>query len=327
VAGAAGVRRGGAGWPRSGPPVKIDAVAPAGAATPHRTVPRRTGEQVVAPRPGGTGGAGMSVPLRLRRYGRPPFRVAVLHGGPGAPGYLAPVAARLAARRGVLEPLQRAPTLDGQLTELAELLTPAVRWPVVLVGHSWGAVLGYLFAAQHPELVERLVLVASAPFDERSGAATLATRRSRLTDEERRDADAARGILEDPMASEPERRAAMARVDELFTRADAWDPVTLDVGALEDLSDVYAGVWTAVRALRASGELLALGARIRCPVLAIHGDHDPHPADGVRLLDSVVADFRFVVLERCGHLPWLERHAAEPFYAVLDAELRGVDPG
>lgn len=269
----------------------------------------------------------MSAP-RLRRHGAPPFGVAVLHGGPGSPGYLAPVAARLAAGRGVVEPLQRAPTLDGQLEELWELLEPAVRWPVVLVGHSSGAVLGYLFAARHPERVGRLVLVASAPFDERSGAATLATRLSRLDAEERRDAEAARAVLEDPGAAGPERQAAMARIDQLFTKVDAWDPITREVGTLEDLPEVYEGVWTAVRALRASGELLALGERIRCPVLAIHGDHDPHPTDGVRVpLRSVLPDFRFVLLEHCGHLPWLERQAAEPFYAVLEAELRGDDPG
>jgi len=259
----------------------------------------------------------------VRRYGRAPFRVAVLHGGPGAPGYLAPVATRLGARRGVLEPLQRAPSLAGQLAELESLLAEGdARYPVTLVGHSWGAVLGYLAAASHPERVRRLILVASAPFDEASGAATLATRLSRLDAHERGTADEARAVLDDEHASAPARQAAMAVVDRLFARVDAWDPVTLDVGALEDLPDVYDAVWREVRALRASGELVALGTRIRCPVLAIHGDYDPHPADGVRgPLAPVLADFRWELLDHCGHTPWLERDAAEPFSALLDAEL------
>ena len=179
----------------------------------------------------------------VRRYGRAPFRVAVLHGGPGAPGYLAPVATRLGARRGVLEPLQRAPSLAGQLAELESLLAEGdARYPVTLVGHSWGAVLGYLAAASHPERVRRLILVASAPFDEASGAATLATRLSRLDAHERGTADEARAVLDDEHASAPARQAAMAVVDRLFARVDAWDPVTLDVGALEDLPDVYDSV-------------------------------------------------------------------------------------
>ena len=99
----------------------------------------------------------------LRRYGTPPYQLAVLHGGPGAPGYVAPVAARLGRRRGIVEPLQLAPSVAGQLDELEALLADGeARYPLTLVGHSWGAVLGYLFAAHHPDAVRRLILVASA---------------------------------------------------------------------------------------------------------------------------------------------------------------------
>jgi len=44
----------------------------------------------------------------LRIYGNPPFKVAVLHGGPGATRQMAPVARELSLKRGVLEPLQTA---------------------------------------------------------------------------------------------------------------------------------------------------------------------------------------------------------------------------
>jgi pimeloyl-ACP methyl ester carboxylesterase len=57
-------------------------------------------------------------------------------------------------------------------------------------------------------------------------------------------------------------------------------------------------------------------------VVAIHGDYDPHPAEGVREpLSRVLSDFRFVTLEKCGHLPWIERHAKEPFYDLLRREI------
>ena len=32
-------------------------------------------------------------------------------------------------------------------------------------------------------------------------------------------------------------------------------------------------------------------------------------------------DFRMLVLDRCGHSPWRERHAVEPFYALMEREL------
>ena len=42
----------------------------------------------------------------LRVRGKKPYAVAVVHGGPGMPGYMAPVARELAKDTGVLEPLQ-----------------------------------------------------------------------------------------------------------------------------------------------------------------------------------------------------------------------------
>lgn len=49
----------------------------------------------------------------LRTYGNPPFSIVVIHGGPGAPGEMAPIARELSALEGVLEPLQTAVTLEG----------------------------------------------------------------------------------------------------------------------------------------------------------------------------------------------------------------------
>ena len=53
-----------------------------------------------------------------RTYGSAPYTVAVVHGGPGAAGEMAPVARELARDRGILEPLQTATSLEGQVEEL-----------------------------------------------------------------------------------------------------------------------------------------------------------------------------------------------------------------
>jgi pimeloyl-ACP methyl ester carboxylesterase len=92
---------------------------------------------------------------------------------------------------------------------------------------------------------------------------------------------------------------------------------------MEIRGDVFQGVWKDAARLRASGELLALATRIECPVVAIHGDCDPHPYEGVQQpLSSRLEDFRFIMLENCGHKPWIEREAREGFYEVLEDELR-----
>src|SRR5262249_44414056 len=53
-----------------------------------------------------------------RVYGSPPYRVVVVHGGPGAAGQMAPVARRLSEEYTVLEPMQSATSVEGQVDEL-----------------------------------------------------------------------------------------------------------------------------------------------------------------------------------------------------------------
>lgn len=54
----------------------------------------------------------------LRKYGNAPFNVALVHGGPGAGGEMAPIARELEAIYGVLETIQTAVSLEEQVEEL-----------------------------------------------------------------------------------------------------------------------------------------------------------------------------------------------------------------
>jgi pimeloyl-ACP methyl ester carboxylesterase len=258
----------------------------------------------------------------LRLYGQPPFTVAVLHGGPGAPGTMAPVARELAAEWGVLEPLQTADSLDGQVEELRAVLGERADLPVTLIGSSWGAMLGYIFAARYPAHVRKLILVGSGVYEARYAAGIEQTRLDRLSEAERARALELLELLERPDTVDKSR--LMNAMGQLYTKADAYDPLTLDTEGLDAQYEMLVRVWSDAEALRASGELLALGKRIACPVLALHGDYDPHPPAGVQEpLSSVVGDFRFVLLAHCGHLPWIERQARDEFFRLLRAELRG----
>ncbi|HTX43639.1 MAG TPA: alpha/beta hydrolase, partial [Methanocella sp.] len=92
---------------------------------------------------------------------------------------------------------------------------------------------------------------------------------------------------------------------------------------IEAREDMYRSVWGEAAQLRRSGELLRIAKRISCPVVAIHGDYDPHPAEGVeKPLSKAVKDFRFILLKDCGHEPWNERRARGTFYSILREELR-----
>jgi pimeloyl-ACP methyl ester carboxylesterase len=106
----------------------------------------------------------------LRLYGKAPFDVAVIHGGPGAAGEMAPVARELASSMGVLEPLQTAASLEGQIEELKTVLEMGGDLPVTLIGFSWGAWLSFIFTANYPGIVKILILIGSGPFEEKYAA-------------------------------------------------------------------------------------------------------------------------------------------------------------
>ena len=255
----------------------------------------------------------------LRKYGNSPHRLAVIHGGPGARGEMAPVARELARERGVLEPLQTATSLDDQVAELLRVLENHGVWPMTLLGFSWGAWLAYLVAARYPALVDKLILVGSGPLEAHYAQTIGETRLARLPATERHALKALIAGLDDPHGDNDE--ALFARIGTLCTRADAYDPMK-DTTRIDFDHDQFRTVWPEAASLRRSGDLLKLGKQIRCPVVAIHGDHDPHPALGVQgPLTEVLSDFRFYLLAHCGHKPWIERQARDRFFEILKKEL------
>jgi len=256
----------------------------------------------------------------LRKYGNEPFKVAVIHGGPGAPGDMAPVARKLSSVWGVLEPLQTATTLEGQVQELKAVLEKNGELPVTLIGFSWGAMLSFILTARYPSLVKKLILIASAAYEEKYAADMMKIRLSRLGGEEREEALSLTETLGNPDVED--KNTPMARLGELIARADSYDPLPHDSEILEYRYDIYRSVWDQARELRSSGRLLELGKGIQCPVVAIHGDYDPHLAEGVKApLSRILKDFRLILLEKCGHCPWIERSARDRFYDILKNEV------
>lgn len=256
-----------------------------------------------------------------RFYGETPYAIAVIHGGPGAAGEMAPVARELEARGfSILEPLQTAVTLDGQIEELGALLLAEAILPATLIGYSWGAWLAWLAAAHYPAEVGKLILVSCGPFEEKYAAAVRENRMRRLAATERAELAAIEEALGAGTAAENDR--GLARLGEICESADGYDLLPAEGDSVEVRWDIAAGVWPAAAAMRRSGELLALAPRIPCPVVAFHGADDPHPYRGARdPLKSALADFRFILLEHCGHTPWRERRARARFFDILEREL------
>src|SRR6266851_9900334 len=110
--------------------------------------------------------------VQMRTYGISGPIVIVLHGGPGAAGYLAPLARGLAEFFRVLEPFQRGSgaeplTVAQHIADLHEVVKnqcEAAR--PAIVGSSWGAMLALAYAAAHPDSAGPLVLIGCGTFDD-----------------------------------------------------------------------------------------------------------------------------------------------------------------
>jgi pimeloyl-ACP methyl ester carboxylesterase len=76
--------------------------------------------------------------------------------------------------------------------------------------------------------------------------------------------------------------------------------------------------WGDMVRLQMEGIYPAAFTKIRVPVLMAHGDYDPHPGRLIRdSLRPYVPQLDYRELQRCGHYPWQEKHAAETFFALI----------
>ena len=257
----------------------------------------------------------------LRTYGDKPYKIAVIHGGPGASGEMAPVAQKLSSIHGILEPLQTSKTINGQIEELKNILEKNADLPLTLIGFSWGAWLSLLFAAKHSEFVKKLILTGSGGFEEKYALKTREIRFGRLNDEEKEEAEFLSRILTNPNSAN--KNEAFCRLGNIFSKADSYDPIIDKNETIDCNFDIYKNVWNEASELRKSGKLLKITKKIKCPVVAIHGDFDSHPAKGIqKSLSENLKDFRFILLKNCGHKPWMERQAKGRFYEILKEELK-----
>lgn len=255
-------------------------------------------------------------PIAVRRYGEAGPRVVVLHGGPGAPGSVASLARALASRVRVLEPLQRRAgrvslTVERHVLDLAQVAPEQA----LLVGWSWGAMLGLSYAARFPERVRGLVLVGCGTYHADDRALFEARLDARLGEPgraRRTELQAALRTAQD--AAERSRR--LAALGTLMMSAESYDRLTAGEGHDELTVDAagHRETWNDVLRLQAEGIEPQAFTAIRAPALMLHGDADPHPGQATRdRLRPFLPQLEYVEYPRCGHEPWRERHARDAF--------------
>ena len=256
--------------------------------------------------------------------------MVVLHGGPGAPGHMAPIARKLADQFQVLEPFQRGSggvplTVACHVRDLHELVEQhcAGERPA-LVGASWGAMLALAYAATHPEHTGPLVLIGCGTFDAAARERLQATISTRMSAGLKRQL----ARLADEVADPDERLEA---VGTLLLPLYAYDPLTATLEGERCDARAHHETWADMVRLQEAGVYPAAIAAIGTPVLMLHGAVDPHPGPMIRAsLALHLPQLEYREWERCSHYPWLERVVCDEFFAVLRAwlvrHLRGDRP-
>lgn len=253
----------------------------------------------------------------LRKYGNRPYTIVLLHGGPGGGGEMRPVAEFLLSKGySVLEPIIRKKTITGQIKLIKNLIDDETEKQVIIVGHSWGAMLGWLFCASYPEYVKKLIMVASGEFDKKFVPRIEKTRKDRMSNEQK--------IIFQNLIDKKLDVELFNQVGKFLMKIDSYD--LIDDGfenEIEPDHNVFEAVWSEAEKLRESGEFLEIGKKINCPIVIIHGDYDPHPLEGIEgPIKEIVNEVKIYRLEKCGHYPWLEKEARSDFFDIFLKELR-----
>ncbi len=255
----------------------------------------------------------------IRTYGNEPYRVAVIHGGPGAMGSVACVARELSKVVGVIEPIQSRYSVSELIDELHEQIKSVSREPLTLIGHSWGSWLTILFAIKHPEFAKQIVLIGCPPFEEWFVPQIMERRLARLSPD---DAISFQSLMPElNNGNESDRNSVMYRLEQIVEKSDNVDTFDIETDKA-DLFPVdgkmYSAVWSEAAEMRRDGTLSKCLRKITCPVFVIHGDSDPHPLEGVvEPLREADIPFEQNVLPNCGHSPFKERQAYHEFYDLL----------
>jgi pimeloyl-ACP methyl ester carboxylesterase len=174
---------------------------------------------------------------------------------------------------------------------------------VVLVGFSWGAWLGFLFAAGYLEMVKKLVFISAGAFESQYNKNLMRIRLNRLDHQDRTEAESLMALIRSGRGD----NATLGRFGKLMTIVDSFDADPHESEPVVPDMQIYQSIEPEASGLRETGELIRCADRIKCPVVAIHGDYDPHPPEGVeKPLSERLHDFKMIHFEKCGHAPWIE---------------------
>lgn len=264
--------------------------------------------------------------MDARVYGNMPYKVAVVHTGPGQAGSAAGLARGLAKRYGVIELLQSKDSLEAQIEEIREQLLKYTNDGVVLIGHGYGGWLAALFAAKYTRMVKKLVVIGAFPLDMRYFYEIDENRSLCYSDEQM--SEYIRVMKHLYTKKQKEKQETFINYINLCKFSDDYQPCitendTKDIVSID--ANLHQLVYTQALQKIKDGDILNSFRHLKCPITIIHGQYDPHPVAGVLepLLKNHIKH-RFIMIDNSGHTPWRERLGYEDFYHAIFFEIEDM---
>jgi len=259
------------------------------------------------------------------------FPLVMVHGGPGLPDYLGPVAGMVEDRCLVHRYDQRGTggsgwdgehTLARHVRDLSLLLDAWHHDRVVLVGHSFGTNLAGYFTLAHPERVAGLIQIAG-PFLGPWREADRAAQRARRTDQQQARLDELEAIASRTDAEEIE-YLTLSWFTDHADPARAWDWALASARTLRPVNyAMNSQLNAAKKADPLESHVDELRERLPAGTVIIGGAGDSRPAAALRRLGGRLG-CEVVLISNAGHQPWLE--APDQFAAVLRTAVARHEP-
>jgi len=261
--------------------------------------------------------------------------IVMLHGGPGFYGYMHTLGELLPthhqvtcfAQRGSLanpKPYDQL-TLEAIFDDIDEVLSALpTDQTVVLVGHSWGANLALLYAANTRKAINRIVLFGPAPLTPENAALFETKLSSRFSE---RDSTRSQELEESLKAAFEANRFDAAFDKAANERLNLMVPYyhyDQDAGAslaplqidFRSFLACQGSLWGRIESGLVESELKTISQ----PVLHLHGEQDPIPhRETARYLQEHLPNVSSKTFAKCGHFPWLEPSSRELAIAELVA--------
>lgn len=199
---------------------------------------------------------------------------------------------------------------------------------VALVGHSWGALYGLFACIQHPDQFRRAALISMGPLDDEMNRATADHLLSVLTDSEKtswQQLRASRNQARDRGDLDAVKNADKKMMD---LRVKAW---VFNEGLRSEFLEEYFRdpppdrevnklIWESAQSWFSWERLKA----IKSDLWLCIGANDSVPISQTNRVVERVPRACATILERCGHIPWLEHPVT--FYQGLKTFLAGGNP-